>query len=516
MKLQVELHIRYIELQRMLQDKTNELERLCLRERELLDGKWKTHSLPSQRKKNANDTGEDTPLEEDGPSYLYCRPTVSTEDVASKQKHTQVMLTYQYLDPSYRAYVLQPSTSRSGDYVVSLGPPRSRSDHHHFIVKTPCDSQGVSITSRPIHPGFTNQTNGNQTPPNSKSTKKTHNHSHRCNPCYPPQNNQDSASLEAYDLASPCCDPHCVPSNRRRLRHHKHHDKEQHHHHHHHHRKKEKVRPPEKESTKRESSSQTRSKSQCQAPPPQSAPRYRYLNFGAGLVSQCSLQSCTSSEVSVTVPTCESSVASYTTSLSTDTLYWDNPNENRHTRTPPKMQNVNHHHHQMYQPQYKPKSWDNLTTKAFGGYGFGYGYSDTSSKQNSKGHSRAHSTKSTHEHRNHRHSTNEKQIQHRIYVQHQPHQRYAQPNKSTESLLVVSKYHDPTLSDSSISCECLDVGSPDSTLKSAGRFFPRNPGNLAMSPTDQRNTGYYSQHIPHPQGKRCHNIPSTSSEITRL
>jgi hypothetical protein len=30
---------------------------------------------------------------------------------------------------------------------------------------------------------------------------------------------------------------------------------------------------------------------------------------------------------------------------------------------------------------YKPKSWDNLTTKAFGGYGFGYGYSDVVNHQ---------------------------------------------------------------------------------------------------------------------------------------
>lgn len=32
--------------------------------------------------------------------------------------------------------------------------------------------------------------------------------------------------------------------------------------------------------------------------------------------------------------------------------------------------------YQSYNPV-KPKSWDNLTTKAFGGYGFGYGYLDT-------------------------------------------------------------------------------------------------------------------------------------------
>lgn len=76
--------MRYIELQRALQSRLGELERLCERERSILMGRWKTHSLPA-RKRTPNSIAGTNP-NQPSPSSSFnsstiqcCRPATSTE-----------------------------------------------------------------------------------------------------------------------------------------------------------------------------------------------------------------------------------------------------------------------------------------------------------------------------------------------------------------------------------------------------------------------------------------------------
>lgn len=221
----VELHMRYIQLQNVLHTKMNELERTCLKERELLEGKWKTHSLPAPRKKvpYANASPCVTPSVEDianiDTAFASARP-ISEDDITKPigraasnliAPPVQFMLTtYQYLDPQCR-YVLRPSTASNGGYLLaSIGPPtRSKSEHQHFY------NASHEVGKNRDKPGERQQQQQPPPQPPQPQKSRVHCHGKSCNPCLGQRdkhNNGDNISLDAYDLASPCCDAECVPS----------------------------------------------------------------------------------------------------------------------------------------------------------------------------------------------------------------------------------------------------------------------------------------------------------------
>lgn len=171
---------------------------------------------------------------------------------------------------------------------------------------------------------------------------------------------------------------------------------------------------------------------------------HKAYDINSELASHCSLHSCISSNYDGTH---DNNSVSYSTSVSTDTLYWDPnsetslinasrpqsgksrksdslpkkthsivpksehhvPAQYQHMHQQPHPQQHHHRYHHMQQgmpcakatpataqsnnkvsdiqmqpAQYlyhKPKSWDNLTMKAFGGYAFGYGYLDKAGRK---------------------------------------------------------------------------------------------------------------------------------------
>ncbi|XP_046390451.1 uncharacterized protein LOC124159013 isoform X2 [Ischnura elegans] len=298
----VELHLRYIELQRLLQAKTSELDRLCRRERDILQGHWKSRSLPSARKRNGGNgsiTGAWGPIMrsgdlEDAEAVAAAAAATATDRLtrayamAGPQPgpewvHQQQQQFYRGLQPGYE-----------GHHNSSRGHHSSR------------DSKGSSRGEGSRQEGGGSRRGGNK----EKSSRP------------PPSPCQPMAPVSTSNQ------PTSPPSS---------------------------TAPTTTTAAHTSVTTTTRPRTSASAAP----------------ISHCSLHSCTSSELS--------SGASYSTSVSTDSLFWDaetgwGPSTRRaggpmpSMAPPPPPPTI---------PAVKPKSWDNLTTKAFGGYGFGYGYLDS-------------------------------------------------------------------------------------------------------------------------------------------
>lgn len=226
----------------------------------------------------------------------------------------------------------------------------------------------------------------------------------------------------------------------------------------------------------------------------------------------------------------ENSPASYTTSLSTDTLYWDDdPMAAGPVHgTASRQHSIKSQSSSQYRREncssnaaVKPvKSWDNLTTKAFGGYGFGYEYLDRDQiignggggggggqhmvylqLKNVKGGGKHHHHH--HHHNNHGHhqnSNNNNNGNHNRHHHHHHHNgRIRHPTKSTEALLSLPpQYPIAAVESSSASCEYLDACS------SSGSGYFGYVKNDKASQTDYRRYGAAAQQQQH------------QAEVTRL
>lgn len=162
-----------------------------------------------------------------------------------------------------RSHNVYPIIQNENNSYSSLSnQQRSQATHHHHH-HVPDGSNGdFPANTQQQHASELQQQQNQKTP-----KSRRHYHGHSCNPCTghfiskrDKSVEKDNTSLDAYDLASPCCDPHCVPV-KRRSRYHKDH------HHKHKHRDKDKERPP-------------RPRSQSHASPQMQTAHVHYVDSG--------------------------------------------------------------------------------------------------------------------------------------------------------------------------------------------------------------------------------------------
>ncbi|XP_026811327.1 uncharacterized protein LOC113552675 isoform X2 [Rhopalosiphum maidis] len=518
----VDLHMRYIQLQRTLQAKVEELEKVEIKERELMEGKWKTHSLPARKKSShsSKDTANQKILTENGESSMS-RPTLSTEDVAKAQPiyvpKQNFMLAYRphhFIDQHGRSYYLhQPATAIiNGDSsYVGWQSNRSNNSSKNFDQQenwAPPDQPVQQRRRSHYVVEVSRRCSTSSDVPNRSQQQQPHCKQHN----FTSRASQRSSSQDCKSEGSYCRKGHEKRRNSARN------DVADEH------------NPPLQHAnggnhgyTNLVNDRYASDERMCQS-----------TSIGGGRPSQNSLT--------------ENSPASYTTSLSTDTLYWDDDPMAAGQQAPSaasRQHSVKSQSSSTYRRDncaVKPvKSWDNLTTKAFGGYGFGYEYLDRDQivnnnngggggngsgqhhmvylqLKNVKGGQKHHGGHHHHHHHHHQHPQQHHNSQHNHHNQqrsshngggHHHHRhnadgRIRHPTKSTEALLSLPPQYPIAAIESSASCEYLDACSSSSSLAAGGGYFAGYVRNDKASQTDcRRYAAQHQQQMP-------------PSEVTRL
>lgn len=153
-----------------------------------------------------------------------------------------------------------PPSHMNSDEILFANTSKPNPNHHHHHQQHSQQKQPHKQSLVDEHDPAMNQSSDRKTAKSSSGSRHCHG-GHSCNPCLGHRKDKtanttggsgggDNVSLDAYDLASPCCDPHCVPTRyiylshkllvriininrstqiRRRTRHHKdHHHKHKH------------------------------------------------------------------------------------------------------------------------------------------------------------------------------------------------------------------------------------------------------------------------------------------------
>ncbi|XP_050542783.1 uncharacterized protein LOC126906298 isoform X2 [Daktulosphaira vitifoliae] len=442
----VDLHMRYIQLQRTLLAKVEELEKVEIKERELMEGKWKTHSLPARKKSSKNSNDQKNVLTENGDSSIP-RPTLSTENIAKPQPiyvpKPNFVLAYRpqhFVDQHGRSYYLhQPATAiiSSGSNYVGWHSNHSNcknvKNYEHQENWNPSDQP---MQMRRSH--YVVELN-RRCSTSSDLPNRSQQHNSNCKYNFTNRASQRASSQECKSESSYCRKGH----EKRRHSSARKHDEEH------------------------------------------LVSDNRYNDF-TNLINDryaSDERICSKHQNSLT----ENSRATYTTSLSTDTLYWDeDPLQPSCTPTSSRQHSIKSQSSSTYRREngVKPvKSWDNLTTKAFGGYGFGFDFLD-----------RDQINAAAHQHHQHTVYLQLKNVKghgkHHHHHNHN-HNRIKHSTKSTEALLTLPPQYPITGSYEYLDDEC-----------SSGKYF-LNYRNDKASQTDCRRHSH-------------HQTNYQQSEITRL